>query len=389
MKIFLRIFVFLVVAAGSVWAFFYVLKGISIPTLPEIEDIVPIKIGSAPEINTSKNTDGEQINSAIPALPENENNITRISNGSVFDYVIVSDKEIYYFTNTGKVFQARLDGDVAIMDQELGSLNSVSQSPQGNRALVAWGDPKKPSWNIYDVLDKAWRPLPKDIVLAAWGANDETLLVISEKEGVRTLQKISLARNAITPTIIFPNFTMRDISFHVIDGDTFTILDRPSAFHAGNLYILNTQTLAMKRVIRETNGLSANFLSSFWILFSSPEKITLAKTGGETIRDLALRTIPQKCGGGKEIYCFAARELPEGTILPDDIFKNKFYSVDGLYRVQENGESELVFESGQGEVPEFDGYSVRVTNNYVYFINKHDRALYRVGKNILSSQNGN
>lgn len=384
MKIFLRIFVFLVIAAGSVWAFFYVLKGISIPTLPEIEDIVPIKIGSAPETSSPTNTGESETNLGTPALPEDKNAITRISNGSVFDYAIISDQEIYYFSDAGKVFQARLDGDVAIMDQELGSLNSVTQSPQGGRALVAWGDPKKPSWNIYDLLDKAWRPLPKDIVLAAWGVNDETLIAISEKENTRTLQKISLARNAITPSTVFANFGMRDISFHALDTDTLAILDRPSAFHAGNLYTLNTRTLAMKRIIRETNGLSASFLSSFWLIFSSPEKITLAKNGGEVIRDLAFRTIPQKCGGGKEIYCFAPRELPEGTILPDDIFKNKFYSVDALYRVRENGESELLFESGQGEVPEFDGHSLRATNDYVYFINKHDRALYRVGKNAFS-----
>lgn len=382
MKIILRIFVFLIVATGSVWAFFYVLKGINIPTLPEIADIVPIKIGGSPQITPENPAIGNDISSATSALSTDLKIITKISNGSVFDYTIVSDQEIYYFTGTGKVFQARMDGDVAIIDTELGALNSVLRSPQGARALVAWGDPKKPSWSIYDVLDKTWRPLPKDIALAAWGVNDETLIAISEKEGVRTLQKISLAKNAISPSTIFSHFQMRDISFHTLDTDTIAILDRPSAFHAGNLYMLNLRTLTMRSVVREANGLSATFFPSFWLLFSSPEKISLTKPGGELIRDLALRTIPQKCGGKLEIYCFAPLELPQGTTLPDDIFKNKFYSVDGLYRIHENGESKLLLQSGENEIPQIDGQRLSVTSDYVYFINKHDGALYRIAKKL-------
>lgn len=387
MKIALKIGTFVLVVGLAGWAFFYLLKGVDLPSLPEAEDVVPIKIGGilpqAPE-TTVEEGGGE----SVVASSDEKSLIAKLSNGAIFAYTAVSDDEIYYISKDGKVFQISGEGDVAISEQEINALNSVSLSQSKKRALVSSGNPKSSSWSIYDFLDRVWRPLPQTITYAAWGADDQTLWGIEEKEGKKSFVRINLSRNTPVVSVVSSDFRMKDVGFTPLSSDSLLIHEKSSAFYEGNAWKMDTRSFVVSNLFRSAYGLIVKMFGpgNGGIAFESPNKFSLLSDSAVATKELALRTIPEKCGArGGQFYCFVPSNVPDGVVLPDDYFKNTFFSVDALYRIDgKTGESTALMQSGSDEIKEIDGESVVVSEKYLYFINKHDSALYRLNFSLLS-----
>lgn len=392
MKIALKIGTFVLVVGLAGWAFFYLLKGVDLPSLPEAEDVVPIKIGGvlpqAPETPTEREN-----NESVVSSSDEKSLITKLSNGAIFAYTTISDDEIYYISRDGKVFQISGEGDVAISEQEINALNSVSLSQSRKRALVSAGNPKSPSWNIYDFLDRVWRPLPQTITYAAWGADDQTLWGIEEKEGKKSFVRVNLSRNTPTISVISADFRMKDVGFIPLSSDSILIHEKSSAFHEGSAWKMDTRSFAVSSLFRNVYGLVVKMFGpgNGGIAFETPNRFFLLSDNGTVAKELSLRTIPEKCGArGGQFYCFVPSNVPDGVVLPDDYFKNTFFSVDALYRVDgKSGESAALMQSGSDEIKEIDGESVTVSEKYLYFMNKHDGALYRLNFSLLSGTGNN
>src|SRR5271157_2079441 len=100
MKTFFRIAFLVLIVVGFGWLFFYLLKGASIPGLPENQNILPIKIGGVGNLSgTVMLGNGLQKTSSTEASSSLGQLLTKVSNGAIFDYAVVSDDEIYYFSD--------------------------------------------------------------------------------------------------------------------------------------------------------------------------------------------------------------------------------------------------------------------------------------------------
>jgi hypothetical protein len=382
----LKIITFVVVVGLAAWAFFYLLKGVDVPSLPEISEVVPIQIGGGGNENAGTPEVAEK-----PSVREEggeEGLITQLSNGPAFAYIAYTDEEIYYFSRDGKVFQAHPEGDIAVSEKAIPSLNGVFVSASKKRALVSSGDPKRPTWSIYDVLDRAWRPLPTSLAYASWGGNDETLIGINEEGSNRALVRVNLVRNTPVITTLVSNFRMRDITLAATGADTLLLSEKPSAFYTASAWELSLRTLSMRPLFREAAGLIVRIFGGKLggVAFEAPNRFSLLASNGSVQKELAFATLPEKCGAsGTEIYCFAPGNLPEGSVYPDDYFKNTFSSTDSLHKIDPvNGSVETVLTSGSTDIPSIDGRDVSISARYIYFINKHGGALYRISRTGLS-----
>jgi hypothetical protein len=94
-------------------------------------------------------------------------------------------------------------------------------------------------------------------------------------------------------------------------------------------------------------------------------------------------TIPSKCSVGEDIgYCFVPvvpfSSLENNIKLPEDYFKNKFYTSDSLYKIDFGlEESSEIITLNEFKI-NIDAFSPRQIGNSIYFINKYNKALYQL-----------
>ena len=387
MKIAIRIIVLVLVVAAAGAGGYYILTGAKLPTFPELQEVVPFQIGeNAPSLNNLPGGEGVEPGAGEPG-GDTGNLVERVSGGAVFSYSAISDTEIYYFTLDGRVFRVVSGGDTVVSERVLSSLNGVWTTGNGKRALVSFGDPKRPEWSIFDFLDAAWRPIPQSIVYAAWGGNENTLMGIEEKGGAKNLVRVGLTNNTPASSVIMNNFLMKDVRFANGGGDRIFIGEKASNLYKGSVWELNTKTLGWKSVFVEQPGLIFKILPdlSGGIKFSSPNSLSLVSLGGEAKGNFTIKTLPEKCGGaGDRFYCFAPLSIPENVFLPDDYFKNKVFFQDAFYKMDLNtGESASLFQSGIENIPLIDGENISLLGDRVYFVNRYDKRLYRINLTLL------
>lgn len=386
MKTIIRVIVLFLVVGAAGFGGYYILKGVKLPTFPEVENIVPFQIvgegGIVGLVSEQKNSE-----TAEETASETGNLVERVSGGAAFSYSVVSDSEIYYFAQDGRVFRVKQDGDEVVSDKTLNSLNGVWVTPDGKRGLVSFGDPKRPEWSIFDFLDAAWRPLPTSISYASWGENNDTLVAIEETNNTKNLVTVSLIKSAPVSSLISKNFGMADAIFTSAGKDKIFISEKPSSFYRGGVLELNTKTLDIKNVFPEEPGLLLKILpnASGIVKFSAPNKLSLATLSGLVKKDFLIKTIPDKCGGANNrFFCFVPTNIMENVFLPDDYFKNKVSFVDALYEINPGtGQDSVLFQSGVENIPAIDGENVFLVGERLYFINKYDKRIYRVNLTLL------
>ncbi len=388
MKTAIRVSVLVIIIAAAGAGGYYILKGVNLPTFPEVEEIVPFQIGGGG--GGLINLGGEEPKKEEEKTSEETGNLLeKVSDGAVFAYSVVSDSEIYYLVSDGRVFKVAAEGDSISSEKTLTSLNGVWVTSDGKRALVSFGDPKNPEWSIYDFLDAAWRPLPKTIAYAAWGENTQSLTAVEENNNVGNLVTVDLLKNTPIVSTVIGGFGMKNVSFTSTGRGKILITEKASSFYRGSIWELNLKTLEMRTVFSEEPGLLLKIFPdlSGGVKFSSPDKLLLATIGGEIKRAFTIKTVPDKCGGsGEKFYCFVPTNIPGNAFLPDDYFKNKLRFIDGLYEIdQKTGEDKVVLQSGAGGIPAIDGENVSLKGDRLYFINKYDKRLYRINLPLLES----
>lgn len=384
-KIIYRLIIFLIVAGASVFLFFYLLKGIQTPQLPEDQQIEPIAIKTGKDVVLPKENSEKIIiigsTSTIGNTSTSEiNSLEKISNGSVFDYAIISDEEIYYFSYDGRVFQAHQDGDLIISDIKMESLNSIEQEIEKKRVLVSFGDPINPKWSIYDLLDKTWRPLPDSIKYATWGENDQQLIGITQSGDIRSLSRIDLSKNTIKIISIISPFPLKGSLFSSSGKETILLIEKPSGLLEGGIKKIMLKTFEIQNVFEKLPGffVKKSRNGGWWFWSSLNQKFGIFD-GNKEKKELTIKTFPNKCGGKEIIYCFVPTNVPLRGVFPDDYLQNKFFSTDSLYKINPKTDEEtLVLRNDAFSGKSIDAIQIFVSNQFIYFINKYDNALYRI-----------
>lgn len=319
--------------------------------------------------------------------------ITKLSDDDkrVFDHWISSVGEIGYITADGKVYDAKRGPDLETSSQKISALNLLEIGPENRQALVAFGDPKRPDWGVFSLLDNTWRPLLGNIVNAAWGKDEGKLFGILENGSRLDLVRIDL-EEALTEggasgiTTIIKDLRLRDVSLRYIGENLLIVSEKPASFYDGRIWAVDVSEGTINLIagperslwVNWVRGANAAFLFSldarnnkrFFILNEDLEEPTLP----------LFITLPSKCTANKsKIYCFAPEALPDNSKLPEDYLQKKFFTIDSLYVIdRETGENEVILTSGAGGVAAIDAKNPRVSGDKLYFVNRYDEGLYKI-----------
>jgi len=310
--------------------------------------------------------------------------LKKISEQNVFDFWITpGTKEIYYLTPVGEIFSAKEGPDLEMSKQDLGALNSFEPSFDGKKIIAAFGNPLLPQWAVFDLIDKAWRPLSNDTVAAAWLATstDEIVVVIKSKNDLN-LATLNIAKNPPVYKTLVKDLRFKDVKIISRLTSQILISEKPSAFYGSRVWQLDLKTLAFNLLIGPEKGLNIDFSNDKKLIFKTT-------SGGLIVLNQALQEselfslgiLPSKCDSAatSTIYCFGAQALPTSLNLPDDYFQNKFRSVDVLYSINlDLREVKTVLTSGTGSFPIIDARRPRYQDGSLYFINRYDNLLYRL-----------
>ena len=350
------------------------------PTLPLGEDGQPLPVSPVGELG--EETQSEQ------GITKTEGGVSlmKLSESPAFAFWIAEGtKELYYITPQGAVFAAKDGPDLELGTQVLDALNFVTPAPKGVKLLAAFGDPAAPSWGIFDIADKAWKPLPAGILNATWGENDATLLAIFQNGGVPDLVQMDVSKNTPTYITLVKNFRLKDISLAFKSPQTLFITEKAASVYQGRLWSFDIKTFSLQLLVGPFSGLMTGWSSDLATLFtfSRSEKFSMYDASLRERAPFLFSSFPTKCDvAASSALCFVPENLQgvsRTTLIPDDYLSRKIYSVDTLRvtHITEGGRKPLLVSNAEG-IPPIDAAGVRARGSDVYFINRYDNALYKV-----------
>ena len=317
--------------------------------------------------------------------------LSKISENPVFDYWVDSQtQEVYYLNPDGQVFSAKSGADLQITQQKLSAPNFIDLSPNSQRVLVAFGDPRLPQWGIFDVIDEVWRPLPSNILNATWGNDSNTLIGFVKNGNNINLSSINISLNPPTYRIISKDVRFQDVKLDSISTSSLIIEENSSVGYAGHIWNLSLKDLSLNALFSPENGLTIKTSSDKNIMFvfsaSGGFRILNAKTLGLAI-PVPFSTLPSKCSPDSAIiYCFVPQDDNfRNASLPDDYFQGKFQTKDILYKIDLAADDvEPVVLPSNATAP-IDARNPQFSAGKLYFINNYDDQLY----SLVFSPSGN
>ncbi len=299
--------------------------------------------------------------------------------------------EVFYLDQGGIVWQAESgEKNPQITQQGVSAVNFIKQSPDGKSILAAFGDPRLPSWGIYDAIDQVWRPLPANILNATWGADSDTLVATEQNGSNVNLVTLDLTKTPPKPRVLVNDLRLLDTSFDFVPPSTLLIKEKGNANYGGRIWSFNIKTSAINLLMGPLNGLITELTNdgSTLITYSSASGFQVLKS--QTLQNVApipFITLPSKCSlnSGSIVYCFVPTNSNfKSASLPDDYLERKVYSNDVLYGVDTvSGVSTLLpLAANSGPL---DAGKPAIAGGNLYFINRFDNYLYalNIGNNPL------
>jgi len=328
-----------------------------------------------PENPTVTSSDLISSSSTADNQPSEKISLKKISDRPVFDFFGVSTttEEIIYVTPSGEVYRASENEDTQLSKQSFSALNSIAPSPDRQKILAAFGDPNQPQWLVFDLIDKAWRPLPNTIRQAIWGANSNEVIVISQKNANKDLVRLKVGQNSFSEDVIWANFPLQDIDLIYISAQTLLIAEKPAFFHKGRAWELNLKTNELSLAFGPAYGL--------WLRQTIDRTLVMKYDNNDYLsivsptKTASWQTLPEKCESGEgKIYCFLPISWPENAEWPDDYIQKTTFTEDQFFVFEENGDKSL----GLGNNEKIDGLKPTIIKDSLYFLNRRDSSLYQL-----------
>jgi hypothetical protein len=348
-----------------------------VPEAPPVGSELPAVPGTGGENGAGENGGGTEVPPAA---------LSKISENPVFDFWIdAQTKEIYYLDSEGRVFSGKNGPDLQITQQRLSAPNFIELSPNGQRVLAAFGDPRLPQWGIFDVVDESWRPLPDGILNATWGENSSVLVGFVKNGANVNLSSVSVAQNEPVYKIINKDVRFQEVGLELLSSQNLVISENSSANYPARVWNLNLKDQSLSQMFSPENGLI--------LKVSEDKKILLVFSPANGFRilnapDLSLATpvpfstLPSKCSPGSAvIYCFVPRDgFEKNSNLPDDYFQKRLRTDDILYKIDAGSDeiSQISLPAGAGPI---DAKNPRSFDGKLYFMNGYDNSLYSLNLN--------
>ncbi len=323
-------------------------------------------------------------------LPPEIQKLKKISQFPAFDFFIDRNlKKIFYLDLNGKIYEVANNGkDILVSDQTLNALNKTEISPEKNKILVAFGNPLKPQWRIFDFLDRFWRPLPENLFQVTWGENDNELIGLLITETGVPLVKIDLSQNPPEIKTILSDFRMKDIELIYSGNQQLIIVERPSKKYLSRSWKLNLKDKTIEEFLPAQLDLIIKKQKVdqkiFFLYVSLNEPLKILDSQLKEIT--SLNTLPSKCVFSEnQIFCFIPQIEPLGQPIQnliDEYLYRKAFTQDILRKIEFDPETLVIknTETLQEELTNepFDIVNPQYFDNALYFINRYDNFLYEL-----------
>lgn len=233
--------------------------------------------------------------------------------------------------------------------------------------------------------------LPDDIIALSVAADGKDLFYLLKKGGEVAGSIVNL--NTRTTKEIFRH-SFGEWTPQLLNDDTVIITTKPSGSVPGFSYLYDPKTKALKRLIREKDGLTTlgnvagsrvlygeNVAQNATLGVYSPSGFAGDEGGVFYEQTLPLTTLPEKCAWQKDsirILCGAFITAPRGSI-PDRWYQGSISFNDTFWSVDtDTGEIVYLGDPKEETGQEFDVINPLIAKNEAYFVftNKKDGTLW-------------
>lgn len=296
-------------------------------------------------------------------------------NSPVFGYWLNNkDNSIYFANLNGQLIKISPTGSrTMISNQALTNLHEISFSADGSWALAEFNYPQKPVLSIFSVASSSWNPLANGTISAGFSP-DSKKIIFSDSAALKTMD---LATKKITE---IQKMSQVGLKLNWVQENTLLLNTDPSIESNGRLYVFDIKNKTIKTIINGEFGLDINWSAnaSLGIKLSNTErvpKLTLIDNLGITLANFPFITIPEKCLiESSKLYCGIPKNIPQGSVFPDDYYKNKVYFVDDIYEIDlSTNKTTKLFDGNEIAI---DAYNLKLKDNALLFINKYDNKVY-------------
>lgn len=222
--------------------------------------------------------------------------------------------------------------------------------------------------------------LPSNVRSFAWSPDGRSLAYLLEREGNANL--VVADASGANPRTIFST-PILDAKIDWITGDRLAFTTAPSALAEGFMFLFSRSGGAFTKVLGPLLGLTSLWsadgtrtLVSATNGSTGETRLSIRDTAGERLFDISLQTLPEKCFWAtvQELYCAAPREIPSGSILPDDYLRGELNTADRIVHLNlDKKETSVALDEGS-----FDVSNLTVSKNqeYLFFVNRIDGTLW-------------
>jgi hypothetical protein len=299
----------------------------------------------------------------------------------VFDYWTASStQEIFYVALDGKISKIGAPENNYLSNQVIENLNLILASPDSQKIVAAFGDPRRPQLSIFDLISNAWTPLPAGIKSLSFSPEGKRLAALMTQNGKTDLVIIDLTKKTGTLKTVIKNFALQDLKIDWLRPQEIIFSEKPSALTSSSAWRLDLTNLAFTKIIPPGNGLLLKWLKNDLGLKFQNQKSSLINWAGQIINDFPFLALPDKCAWrGDTLYCFLFSDgigIGPKTNWPDDYLQKAVYTKDALYKLDLNDltKPQLIFTPNE-QAP-IDATILKILGNQILFINRYDNHLY-------------
>lgn len=314
-----------------------------------------------------------------PPPPSRELPFKAVSQSPVFDYWL-KGSDIFGVGQDGKIFRFGENKEQAVSSQEIAGLVKVLPSPDGRRAIIGFGNVRRPQFSIFSADEQSWRPLPLEVLNLVWVTSNggNNLIALNERKPFVALETLNVSgETSVGKTTILKDLALEDFDLSWFSPNTLRFSDKPSFQFSGSAWELNLSSGELTRVLGPEAGLTIKWSvdGSWGLKFSSKDNSAIVNRQGKILQKLALLALPPKCAPEENfIYCFVPRNANGGILWPDDYLQKSLYTEDDVYKINVNdGQAEKIFDAADFSV---DGFNPKISGKQLLFINRYDQKLY-------------
>ncbi len=325
-----------------------------------------------------------------------------LSNDPVLNYFVEPNNTILILEPNGVVATIANGQTSYISSSTASNVIAGSFSFDGKKALLSFGDPNNPQTSVFNVASATWMALPQGMLSPTWSPSDYRIAYLANvatgKEGLATIDTSNVKKTPLEITSLY----VQDLSLQWIGKSQFVLSDRPSSEAVGSAIMFDASKQSFTLLAGPVAGIESVWsptsqiatpegLLSYALSTGGANTLALIDTSGNVLQDLAISTLPTKCGFATAtttvanatsssnylaLYCGIPRDAASfaAAHLPDDYNQMALFTSDNIYRINtQTGNIETLWSDPNQNV---DVSDLKTLGNEIFFIDRYTNKLY-------------